>query len=912
MPMQTFLFTDIEGSTRLWNQAPVAMTAAVPRQEALLRELIAQWGGEVFKTVGDGVYAVFPRSPDAVAAAVAAQRAVRAADWPGLDDSGLAVRMALHTGEAGARDGDYFGPALNRLSRTLAAGHGGQILCTDDTLVACGEAWPDGIVLRDLGMRTLRDVPGNGRIFQLVAEGLPEQFPPLATLDPRVHNLPRWPTRLIGRETEVDRLRARLRSPDVRLVTLLGTGGVGKTRLATEVAAALLDEYQDGIRFVDLSALRDDAQVTPAIVQVTGAADPLLTPRDALLDWLRERQLLLVLDNCEQVVSGVAAIVSDILATAPQVGILATSRAPIRVRGERQVALQPLPTEPGPSTANAAVRLFAERAAEVNAAFTLDAETEPAVVGVCQIVDGLPLAIELAAAWTRLLTPAALHRRLQESRAILRDGARDLPDRQRALASTIAWSYDLLEPEDQRAFRRLAVFRGGISIDAAAAVLWEEGIDPPLWALTRLDALMQANLLQVASHDPSGEPRFVMLQTIQEFAIDILHTSGEWDRSSTAHAEYFATLANDAFAHYRTGDVALWFERLNREFENLRGAIEQFAGRGSPNPRGLEMAVSLWEFLDQCGHEREARAWLALFLDDDPAIPARLRARAQIRLGNSWLSNLEQAEQFYLEAAATARQAGEDDLLGFAEGSLARVKLLQGKIDDALPVFESLAEQVRASGDTARFGDALMQLAQARCEAGRYPEALTALDEAYALRLDPASNAWFDLIRGRVLRRMGQMEAALDALLQSRRVFASVEAMQNVASCLYEAAYLLLAADPSRARQCITEANDALKENPDPFAVVEALEANAELLASNDDVELAAKVLAASTRWRDMAGIVPPRFEQQERQSLDERIRAMIGPELYAACTVSGADLTLRAALDLVLAAVRTDIVTMV
>ncbi len=480
--------------------------------------------------------------------------------------------MAVHTGDAEARDGDYFGQTLNRLSRLLTAGHGAQVLCTAETVAACGDHWPDEIGMRDLGERTLRDVPGSGRILQLVAEGLPEQFPPLETLDPRVHNLPRWPSPMVGRETEAAHLRTALRSREIRMVTVLGTGGVGKTRLTTEIAAQLLDEFQDGIRFVDLSALREGDQVVPAIVQVTGASDQLRSPKDALLDWLRNRELLLVLDNCEQVIAGVASICSEIVLTAPGVTVLATSRVPVRIRGERQLALEPLPVADGP-TGSSAVQLFAERAREVNETFALDAENAANVADICQIVDGLPLAIELAAAWVRVLSPVALQRRLQEGRGILRDGARDLPDRQRTLANTIAWSYDLLDPEDQRAFRRLAVFRGGIAVDAAAAVIWEAPITDPLWALSRLDALVQANLLHVAP-DPSGEPRFQMLQTIQEFAIGALHDSGEWEEASLAHAEFFMELAGEAHQHSEMDDEVGWLHRLDIDLQNLNAAVE--------------------------------------------------------------------------------------------------------------------------------------------------------------------------------------------------------------------------------------------------------------------------------------------------------------------------------------------------
>ena len=401
--MQTFLFTDIEGSTRRWSRAPEAMADAVQQQEHVLRRTIEAGGGRVFKSVGDGVFAVFGSPVDATRAAVASQRALLAERWEGFSaEDAIQVRIGLHTGEADQRDGDHFGPTLNRLSRLLDAGHGGQILCTAETVAACGERWPEEIGTRDLGERTLRDVPGSGRIFQLVAEGLPEQFPPLETLDPRVHNLPRWPSAMVGRMDEQRRLRELLRSSKSSLISVLGTGGVGKTRLTTEVAAQLLDEFQNGIRFVDLSALRDDAQVLPAIVQATGAADQLLAPKDALLEWLRDRELLLVLDNCEQVVVGVAEICSEIVQTAPDVTVLATSRVPIRIRGERQMALEPLPL-PDDGRIQRGRSALRRAGTRGRRNVYIRRRNRGSVAGICRLVDGLPLAIELAAAWVRML-----------------------------------------------------------------------------------------------------------------------------------------------------------------------------------------------------------------------------------------------------------------------------------------------------------------------------------------------------------------------------------------------------------------------------------------------------------------------------------------------------------------------------
>ena len=898
--METFLFTDIEGSTRLWSRAPVAMATAVHRQESLLHETIAQHRGEVFKTVGDGVYAVFTAAGDAVEAAVAAQRVLLAEEWREFEPGGgLAVRIALHSGPAEARDGDYFGPTLNRLSRTLAAGHGGQILCTDDTLAACGENWPTGIDLRDLGERTLRDVPGSGRIFQLLAEGLPEHFPPLSTLDPRVHNLPRWPTPSIGREDEGARLRSLLRSHDARLVTLLGTGGVGKTRLATEVAAQLLDEFQDGIRFVDLSALREDAQVLPAIVQVTGAADQLLDPRDALLDWLHNRTLLLVLDNCEQVVAG-------------WLQLSATSSTPPRGRhaGDQpradshswRAAAHPR----SPFHRNGAVRGQPVRS-PLRRTSARGLRTFHPRSGIDRRGRGnlpprrrAPLAIELAAAWVRVLSPAALHRRLQDNRTMLRDGARDLPDRQRTLAATIAWSYNLLLPDDQRAFRRLAVFRGGIAVDAAAAVIWDDPVDDPLWALSRLDALVQANLLQVSS-DSTGEPRFVMLQTIQEFAIDILWQSGERESAASAHAEFFAGLAAEAQTHYRTGDSPRWLDLLDLNFENLRAAIEFDAATPQRNEAGLQFVVSIAGFLDHRCHQLQAREWLDLVYRDDPPYPTELRVEALWRLGNTWFTKPAVARQYYRKAIDVAEAAGNVRSRIRPVASLSVVASLNG--DHATAI--SMAREVMAFGQensdlqTQALGRS--RVAHVASEAGWFDLSLAACNEAranYRELGDPVGEAWNWVVEGRVHRRLSHPEPALFAFDQALGRFSGIGDDEVTGVCYLERGLALLLHDLMSARIAIETAVAKLASVNDAYTMIALVEGTARLLVSERFAEVAAEFIGTARHMREQTGIVSSAADAATLQASVDSAHSMLGRTAFDVAVERGSLLSPRIALD--------------
>jgi predicted ATPase/class 3 adenylate cyclase len=588
----TFLFTDIEGSTQLWQQHPQAMPGALARHDAILRTSIHAHGGVVFKTVGDGVCAAFARAPSALAAALEAQRALQAEVW---GSSGpLRVRVALHTGTAEERDADYFGPPLNRVARLRAAGHGGQVLLSLATEELMREHLPPDVALRDLGSHRLKDLSLPEQIFQLVAPDLPVDFPPLRTLEAYRTNLPTQPTALLGREQEVATVGDLLRRAGVRLVTLTGPGGIGKTRLALQVAAELLDDnaapllpqreremggegrFPNGIYFVNLAPISDPNLVATAIAQTLGVREQSgRSVLDSLQVYLRDRQMLLVLDNFEQVLQA-APDIAALLAAAPGVKILVTSRAVLKVRGEKEIAVVPLalpdPTQLPPLarlTQYAAVALFIERALDVQPDFAVTNENAPAVAEICARLDGLPLAIELAAARIKLFAPAALLSRLERRLPLLTGGPRDLPARQQTLRNTIDWSYHLLNAGEQTLFRRLGVFVGGWTLEAAAAVCNAEG-DLSLAVLDGLAALVDQSLLrQEAATD--GEPRFVMLELIREYALERLEQSGEADLVRRQHAGFFLEWAEKFEGFFHT-QWALE-ERLETDHDNFRAAL---------------------------------------------------------------------------------------------------------------------------------------------------------------------------------------------------------------------------------------------------------------------------------------------------------------------------------------------------
>jgi class 3 adenylate cyclase len=463
----TFLFTDIEGSTERWERERQAMAAAVGRHIAVLEVAIQEHGGVHFKTVGDAVQAAFPTAPQALAAAVQGQRALLAEDWDSI--GGIRVRMALHAGEAepDAR-GDYLTAPLNRLSRLLATGHGGQILLTQTVQQLSRGALPSSAELKDLGEHRLRDLLEPERVYQLLHPGFPVEFPPLKSLELRPNNLPLQPTLFLGREREMTQVVDLLRRPEVRLLTLTGPGGTGKTRLALQASAELLDDFSDGVFFVSLASFTDPALVPSAIATALGVREEgERSLGSRLQDFLSKKQLLLVLDNMEHL-TGATPIIGTLLAESADLTVVVTSRTPLHLRAEHEYPVPPLALprrKPPPSLEQLsqyeAVRLFIERAKSVKPEFIVNNENAPAVAEICWRLDGLPLAIELAAARVRMLPPQALLGRLEHRLPLLTGGARDAPQRQRTLRDTIAWSYDLLAPDEQTLFRQLAVFTGG-------------------------------------------------------------------------------------------------------------------------------------------------------------------------------------------------------------------------------------------------------------------------------------------------------------------------------------------------------------------------------------------------------------------------------------------------------------------
>ncbi len=672
-----FLFTDIEGSTRIQEQLGTeAYAKLLERHSAILRAAFETHGGREQGTEGDSFFVLFGSSREAVAAAVEAQRGLAAEPWP--DGVDVRVRMGLHAGEARTTAAGLVGLDINRAARIAAAANGGQIVVSEAVRQLAGADLGPGISLRGLGSHRLKDLREPQPLCQVVADGLRMEFPPLRSLDARPNNLPSQLTSFVGRETELAEAGALLERN--RLVTLTGPGGTGKTRLGLQVAANAADRYADGVFFVALETVRDPALVVPRITSAIGLAESGTgeTGR-TLLDWLADKRVLLVLDNFEQVLAA-GPIVADLLREAPGLSVIATSRAPLRVSGEQEYAVPGLPVPPDPSQipiyeqarlgsaamaldpatlgTYEAIRLFLARASAVRAGFNVTSENAPAVAAIVARLHGMPLPIELAAARVKLLSPEAILARLESQLGLLSAGARDLPERQQTLRGAIAWSYDLLDEGQQLLLDRLSVFAGGFDLEAAEAICGS----PTELGTEVVDGLLAlADQSLIRTEEVAGEPRFSVLETIRQYAAEMLDGRGQAAQLRAAHASWYLGLVERLAPALSGAEQRTLLDRLERDHDNLRAALDEAVASADADS-AIRLAFAIWRFWQKRGHLYEARRRVdAIAGQPWSRTEPRLRARLMEVLGGIcwWQADLVSMRPAYTEALALWRQIGD-------------------------------------------------------------------------------------------------------------------------------------------------------------------------------------------------------------------------------------------------------------
>jgi predicted ATPase/class 3 adenylate cyclase len=843
----TFLFSDIEGSTRRWEQHRQAMQSAVARHDQLLRDAITQRGGCIFKALGDAFCVAFATAPDAVAAAVDAQLALTREDFSSV--GGLRVRIGLHTGYAEERNADYFGPAVNRTARLMAIGHGGQILLSGVTRELARNDLPAGSSLVDLGSHRLKDLTEPERVWQLTTTGLRSEFSPLNSLESRPNNLPVHVTALIGREQELDDVRVLIGKH--RLVTLTGSGGIGKTRIALQLGADLIGGFPDGVWFADLAPITDPELVASVVANVLGVTQVEGRKVDASITrWLQRKNLLLIFDNCEHLLEAAASIADAIHRGCPNVRVLATSRQALGISGEAVHRLPSLAVPQSGSTVGAddalrygAIALFVDRAVLADTRFVLSDDTAPIVADICSRLDGIPFAIELAAARVRVLSIPNLAARLDERFKILTGGSRIALPRQKTLSALIDWSYDLLSTQEQTLFNRLGIFAGSFGLDAATAVCASDDLaDTDI-----LDLLSSLTDKSLVVADTGGRlARYHLLETTRAYSLEKLALAGEHEHLAHRHGDYFREQAQASDARYGIGSTLSWLADVALELDNFRAALEWALADGHDVLLGVALAGALGPLWFDGGLTVEGRYWIGRAqaqLDESahPQVAARMwRALAGFSDGKRVRECAEKAIALY-EAAGDGRG------VAWALMHLGRGLLLMGQFEKASEANARALAAMREFGDkrgvaTCLARHASIQLSRHDVIAARKlcAEALA----AYKNLEDEAGTAMVLTNLAELEFRDGQVEQALQFASEAFEIHASGKnAVMLARDHSNIAAYLIALGDLDRARESAREGLRGARQAQRALGIAIALQHLALVAALRGEVRSAAQLV---------------------------------------------------------------------
>lgn len=841
------------------------MSEALVRHDAALQSVIDQHRGYVFKRVGDAFCASFASATDALACAIEAQRHV-AQETNGV----LHVRIALHSGEAQERDADYFGPALNRVARLLAIAYGDQILLSSSTAQLCKLDLPRDVVLRDLGTHRLKDLSEPERVYQACARGLRDDFPTLRSEENTPNNLPLQLTRLLGREAESKTVRTLLGK--TRLVTLAGAGGIGKTRLALDVGASVLERFPDGVWFVELAEIADPELVASAVasaVNVRESQGQALTA--TLAKSLAHKTALLIFDNCEHLVDSAARVADALLHTCANVRILATSRQPLGIAGETVHRVESLTYPSGgeaPSVKAAlrfsAVALFCERANAADSNFKLTAQTVPIVSEICAHLDGIALAIELAAARVKIFSPAALNDRLSERFRLLTGGSRTALPRQQTMRALIDWSYELLDERERAVLRRLGAFIGDFAMDAIEFVCLADG--------ETVSSLVEKSLVATIPSQP--EHRYRLLESTREYALEKLREAGDFEAAAALHIEYYAGLAREACE--RTQPLSPeWFARLDCERDNFRVALSRALVEGRDRDRGAQLAAQLSRYWYEGGYFGEGSTWIARALDavDGSSRPS---TAARLRLAQSMLASGAQKVEAARQSAALFETAGDRIGRGDALSHLGLGLRQLRRWDEAADALRAAAQLLDESGDASSHAVTLLTLGSISAYVGRYDEA----NDLYARVLQTASGVGYAAMAAHLYmadlhfhrraydRAVAEAAEALGLAEQTKNRRYSANARCNLAVYRTAAHRYAEAADDAR------EALQLLRESQNGIQLALAVQHMALLTALGTDPAPAARLL----------GYVDGYFygAEYEREPTDEWSRKRLGRILRA------------------------------
>jgi predicted ATPase len=908
------------------------MKDTVARHEAILRAAIETHGGMVFRTMGDGLCAAFPTAPAAVAAAFVAQRDLWAEPWDA--DVPLRVRIALHTGAVEVRGGDYVGACLNRLGRLLAAAHGGQVLLSQATHELTWGAPSEGIGFVNLGEHRLRDLTAAEHVYQLTAPGLPESFPPLRSLDALPNNLPLELTSFVGREREITELKGRLKT--TRLLTLTGAGGCGKSRLALQVSADVAEAYPDGLWLVELAPLADATLVPDVVAAAVGTrGGPGQPIQPALLAFLRTRRLLVILDNCEHLIDACARLADGILRGCPNVRILATSRQALGIAGEVSWRVPSLTLAPSDRpislealAATETVRLFVERAVSVQPAFALTEQNAPSIAQICRRLDGIPLAIELAATRVRALSVEQIASRLDQRFRLLTGGSRTALPRQQTLAAMVSWSYDLLTESERTLFNRLSVFAGGFTLEAAESVCGEaidemqrvtiqadhrSSLDAPTRSLDDvLDLLMSLvdKSLVVADTTNSAGGRYRLLETLRQYGRDRLLATGEAERIQVRHAAYYLALAEDAAPHLCRPEQLAYLARLDAALDNARAALRWYLDVGEVAD-GLDLAASMFWYWWYRGLLVEGAAWCTAFLRlPVSATPSPRRAQALdlAAWGLILQGDLDGGRRLLADSLAMARDTQDDGTIGWvmlhvsAYGGPEKARWYGA---DERALGEGALAHYRKAGDRWGISNALTNLGRLAFARGDLESARDLLTESLATGRavgDRNIIGWAREVQGECLSAVDAPEARA-ALEESVRLYrelgnvagvVSVEIFLGRLECLQER--YRAAKEHYRASLRVT------KDWPWMERIVQSLVGLAMVAAGENRPEQALLLAAASAHWGEITGNAASPIEQIELDRALAPSRQVLGDRRVKVLRAEGHAMSLEQAVDCALA----------